>query len=133
MSDKDLLRIGILVVGLLLLAAIWFFGRPRREEQGRRRESRGSPAMSPEYARPRRLPVIVAQRQAHPAQVGLPGRPEFPAEPVPARPDDPEHCSRASHRAPKAGEKLTSYEETLARPGRPPPARCQPVPTGVSR
>ena len=40
MSDKDLLRIGILVVGLLLLAAIWFFGRnPRKEQQGRRRES----------------------------------------------------------------------------------------------
>ena len=27
MSEKDLLRIGILLVGLLLLAAIWFFGR----------------------------------------------------------------------------------------------------------
>ena len=40
MSDKDLLRIGILVVGLLLLVAIWFFGRnPRKEQQGRRRES----------------------------------------------------------------------------------------------
>ena len=33
MSDKDLLRIGILVVGLLLLAAIWFFGRNPRKEQ----------------------------------------------------------------------------------------------------
>ncbi|MBO9716923.1 MAG: cell division protein ZipA [Pseudoxanthomonas sp.] len=58
MSDKDLLRIGILIVGLLLLAAIWFFGRPRREEQGRRRESRSSPAMSPEYARARQEPAL---------------------------------------------------------------------------
>ncbi|WP_372014175.1 cell division protein ZipA [Pseudoxanthomonas sp. 10H] len=58
MSDKDLLRIGILVAGLLLLAAIWFFGRPRREEQGRRRESRGSPAMSPEYGRARHEPSL---------------------------------------------------------------------------
>jgi cell division protein ZipA len=58
MSDKDLLRIGILIVGLLLLAAIWFFGRPRREEQGRRRESRSSPAMSPEYARTRQEPAL---------------------------------------------------------------------------
>ncbi len=64
MSDKDLLRIGILVVGLLLLAAIWFFGRPRREEQGRRRESRGSPAMSPEYARARQEPALGATRPA---------------------------------------------------------------------
>lgn len=36
MSDVTLLRIGILVAGLLLLAAIWFFGRPRRPGQGRR-------------------------------------------------------------------------------------------------
>ncbi|WP_024868797.1 cell division protein ZipA [Pseudoxanthomonas suwonensis] len=59
MSDKDLLRIGILVVGLLLLAAMWFFGRnPRKEQQGRRRESRESPAMTPEYGRVRREPSL---------------------------------------------------------------------------
>ena len=61
MSDKDLLRIGILIAGLLLLAAIWFFGRPRKEEQGRRRESResrGSPAMTAEYGRARREPSL---------------------------------------------------------------------------
>ncbi len=43
---------------------------------------------------PRRLPVVVAQRQAHAAQVRLPRGPELPAEPVPARPNDPEHCPR---------------------------------------
>lgn len=58
MSDKDLLRIGILVVGLLLLAAIWLFGRPRKEEQGRRRESRGSPQMTAEYGGGRREPSL---------------------------------------------------------------------------
>ena len=58
MSDKDLLRIGILIVGVLLVAAIWFFGRPGKEEQGRRRESRSSPAMSPEYARTRQEPAL---------------------------------------------------------------------------
>ena len=59
MSDKDLLRIGILVVGLLLLAAIWFFGRsPRREQQGRRREVRSSPAMTAEYGHARREPSL---------------------------------------------------------------------------
>ena len=58
MSDKDLLRIGILIVGLLLLAAIWFFGRPRKEQQGTRRESRQSPAMTPEYGSARREPSL---------------------------------------------------------------------------
>ena len=38
MSDIWLLRIGIVVAGLLLMAAIWFFGRPRRGPQGTRLE-----------------------------------------------------------------------------------------------
>ena len=36
MSDVTLLRIGILVAGLVLIAAILFFGRPRKAGQGRR-------------------------------------------------------------------------------------------------
>ena len=36
MSDVTLLRIGILVAGLILIAAIVFFGRPRKPGQGRR-------------------------------------------------------------------------------------------------
>lgn len=36
MSDIWLLRIGIVVAGLLLMAAIYFFGRPRRPDQGRK-------------------------------------------------------------------------------------------------
>lgn len=38
MSDAWMLRTGIIIAGLLLLAAIYFFGRPRRPGQGRRRE-----------------------------------------------------------------------------------------------
>ena len=34
--DSTVLRVGILVAGLLLLGAIYFFGRPRRPGQGRR-------------------------------------------------------------------------------------------------
>lgn len=49
MSDIALLRIGILVAGVLLLAAIFFFGRPRKPKQGRRvaadaRPESGGPA-----------------------------------------------------------------------------------------
>lgn len=40
MTDIWLLRIGIVVAGLLLMAAIWFFGRPRKSPQGLRTESR---------------------------------------------------------------------------------------------
>ena len=36
MSDVTLLRIGILIAGLILIGAIVFFGRPRRQEQGKR-------------------------------------------------------------------------------------------------
>lgn len=41
MTDIWLLRIGIVVAGLLLMAAIWFFGRPRKAPQGLRTEARG--------------------------------------------------------------------------------------------
>ncbi len=41
MSDIWLLRIGIIVAGLLLMLAIWYFGRPRRAPQGTRIEGRG--------------------------------------------------------------------------------------------
>ena len=36
MSDVTLLRIGILIAGLILIGAIVFFGRPRKQEQGKR-------------------------------------------------------------------------------------------------
>ena len=38
MSDMALLRIGILVAGLLLIAVIIFFGRPKKPKQGKRVE-----------------------------------------------------------------------------------------------
>ena len=44
MSDVNLVRIGILVAGVLLIAAIYFFGRPRRPGQGRRVAERGDGA-----------------------------------------------------------------------------------------
>lgn len=36
MSDVNMLRLGILIAGLILIAAILFFGRPKRPGQGRR-------------------------------------------------------------------------------------------------
>jgi cell division protein ZipA len=42
MSDVWMLRTGILIAGVLLIAAIYFFGRPRRPGQGRRVEGRES-------------------------------------------------------------------------------------------
>ena len=38
MSDMAMLRIGILVAGAILFAAIFFFGRPKKPSQGRRVE-----------------------------------------------------------------------------------------------
>ncbi len=42
MSDVALLRIGILVAGVLLVAAIFLFGRPKKKVQGRRVEGTDS-------------------------------------------------------------------------------------------
>jgi cell division protein ZipA len=36
MSDTTLLRIAIAIAGLILIGAIVFFGRPRKQEQGKR-------------------------------------------------------------------------------------------------
>ena len=47
MTDITLLRIAILLAGIGLLVAIWFFGRPRRAEQGRRTGARDSGRVEP--------------------------------------------------------------------------------------
>ncbi|HBN54829.1 MAG TPA: cell division protein ZipA [Stenotrophomonas sp.] len=54
MSDMALLRIGILAAGVLLIAAIFLFGRTRKPAQGKRRE----PVEN--GAKPRREPVLGA-------------------------------------------------------------------------
>ena len=47
MTDITLLRVAILLAGIGLLVAIWFFGRPRRAEQGRRTGARDSGRVEP--------------------------------------------------------------------------------------
>lgn len=53
MSDVAMIRIGILAAGLLLIAAIFLFGRPKKSPQGRRLESGDGNA-----TRDRREPAI---------------------------------------------------------------------------
>ena len=43
MSDMTLLRMGILIAGLILIAAIFWFGRPRKPGQGKRLPRNASP------------------------------------------------------------------------------------------
>ena len=52
MSDTWLLRIGILVVGALLFAAIWYFGTRPRSPQGRRVPAKAAPAAREERMEP---------------------------------------------------------------------------------
>jgi len=47
MSDVWMLRTGILIAGVLLIAAIYFFGRPRKPGQGRRLEGRRDGRLEP--------------------------------------------------------------------------------------
>jgi cell division protein ZipA len=63
MSDMALLRIGILAAGLLLIAAIFLFGRPKKPAQGKRRE----PA---ESERTRREPMFAGDDDGGPAEGG---------------------------------------------------------------
>jgi len=44
MSDTTLLRLGIVIAGVLLMAAIYFFGRPAKPTQGRKLAPRSEPA-----------------------------------------------------------------------------------------
>ena len=64
MSDMALLRIGILAAGVLLIAAIFLFGRPKKPAQGKRRE----PVESGE--RPRREPMLGADGEGGDAVAG---------------------------------------------------------------
>lgn len=82
MSDIWMLRIGIVIAGLLLMAAIYFFGRPRRPEQGRKRRDdsvdRAEPRMPATGAPPPgRDDVVFAQD-------------EMPLEPAVPPPSGPE-------------------------------------------
>jgi len=56
MSDMAMMRIGILIAGLLLVVAIFLFGRPKKPPQGRRVDSDGA---NPS-ARDRREPSLGA-------------------------------------------------------------------------
>jgi len=47
MSDVWMLRTGILIAGVLLIAAIYFFGRPRKPGQGRRLDGRRDGRLEP--------------------------------------------------------------------------------------
>jgi cell division protein ZipA len=67
MSDIWLLRIGIIVAGVLLMVAIWYFGRPRRAPQGTRVESRGRSEAG------RMEPTLGAQLEQELAQGGHAG------------------------------------------------------------
>jgi cell division protein ZipA len=46
MSDTTLLRLAILIAGVILVGAIIFFGRPRRQEQGKRAAAKRAPRPS---------------------------------------------------------------------------------------
>src|SRR5690349_876992 len=69
MSDVTLLRIGILIAGLVLVAAIVFFGRPRKPGQGKRvpREPSASAGA------PRQEPTLGEQIERDLAQGGAAG------------------------------------------------------------
>jgi cell division protein ZipA len=77
MSDIWLLRIGIVIAGLLLMAAIYVFGRPRKPGQGRKRRDDPVDRVAP------RMPPADAQ--------SVPGRDDvvFASDDMPLEPSSP--------------------------------------------
>lgn len=69
MSEDWLLRLGILVAGAVLVAAIYFYGRPRKPGQGRR--------LSPDERDGRMEPTLGAQLESELAQA-----PDFSSDSV---------------------------------------------------
>jgi len=79
MSDMALLRIGILAAGLLLIAAIFLFGRPKKKVQGRRVEGaegtngqRREPVLGEGEAPPEGAASVVGEDGVTQPELGLP-------------------------------------------------------------
>ncbi len=68
MSDMAMLRFGILVAGLILLGAIFYFGRPRKAAQGRRLDKGDRDARDTG----RREPSLGEAAASGPEQEGVP-------------------------------------------------------------
>ena len=78
MSDMALLRIGILVAGVILLAAIFYFGRPKKSSQGKRLElgerdaARVEPSLAGDLGSGEAAPDYSGDNVTQPG-LGLPG------------------------------------------------------------
>lgn len=77
MSDIWLLRIGIVIAGVLLMAAIYFFGRPGKPKQGRKLRDDGA-------ERPHREPSLADAFQAEPGAYVPPAAYDAPVTDAPA-------------------------------------------------
>ncbi|MEQ1513368.1 MAG: cell division protein ZipA [Lysobacteraceae bacterium] len=84
MSDIWLLRIGIVIAGALLIAAIYFFGRPSKPSQGRKVRSD-----SPDQGAPRAEPRLSAEGHAAASAQGDVAfvQDEIPLQPPPSGPE----------------------------------------------
>ncbi len=120
MSDVALLRIGILVAGVLLVAAIFLFGRPKKKVQGRRVEGGESTAGQ------RREPLLgeqpgetgdagfSAEEGATQAELGLPDVDAGPASDLGKRATQDFDKIVSLFVAARAGEKLRGEDIVVA-------------------
>lgn len=120
MSDMALLRIGIFVAGLLLIAAIFLFGRPKKKVQGRRVEGGDSAAGQ------RREPLLGDQPEtgaeagftgeegASQAELGLPDVDAGPASDLGKRATQDFDKIVSLFVAARAGEKLRGEDIVVA-------------------
>ncbi|MDQ1092995.1 cell division protein ZipA [Xanthomonas sacchari] len=119
MSDMAMLRIGILAAGLLLIAAIFLFGRPKKPSQGRRVEPadpaapRREPSLGEAAAGDDALAAPGVDGEAHQPELGLPAT-EAPGADLGKRPSQDFDKIVSLYVAARAGQVLRGEDIVVA-------------------
>ena len=119
MSDMALLRIGILVAGVILIATIIFFGRPKKPNQGKRIEpgerdgSRVEPSLADSFNSDGSVADYSSDAVSQP-ELGLPGTHEAADSDLGKRPDQDFDKIVSLYVAARAGHTLRGEDIVVA-------------------
>lgn len=119
MSDMAMLRIGILIAGLILLVAIFFFGRPKKSSQGKRLVSserdgtRVEPSLAGDLSSEQGAPDYSGDTVSQP-ELGLPGAGAAPDSDLGKRPNQDFDKIVSLYVAARAGHTLRGEDIVVA-------------------
>ncbi len=119
MSDMAMLRIGILVAGLILLVAIFFFGRPKKSSQGKRLApserdgARVEPSLAGDLSSEQAAPDYSGDQVSQP-ELGLPDTGHGPDSDLGKRPNQDFDKIVSLYVAARAGHTLRGEDIVVA-------------------